>query len=461
MQFGRLYFKILKRFLLLSTMILSFSTSYSFSSNYVSDGIMHEPLGLLLTWQQDPTSTMTIDWHTLDDGQSTLLEYKKLGTDEWKTASGDNFPFPFSDRIVHRVELTGLDGDTEYRFRLSEFSRIRKFRTMPNNADRPIRFAAGGDVRTNKERMERTNRLAASYNPDFILWGGDLAYADGREDRLYRWYEFMDAAMNTLITTDGRVIPVLTAIGNHEVRGAVYDRDPNHETREGLPPYRQDDESRELMAPYYYNLLAFPGQPGYGVLDFGNYMSIILLDTDHTNPVDGKQTEWLKEILADRQRVPHLFPIYHVPAWPSVRNPEGSRHIKIRENWVPLFEENGVRVVFENHDHVYKRTYPLYQGEISENGIVYIGDGAWGVGTRQVGGSQNPEDGWQYHGNNPWYLKRASSERHFILGTIHGTHRHFLMVNEEGKVIDEYPRTTHIDHAPVRLAEPWRPDNNN
>ena len=68
----------------------------------------------------------------------------------------------------------------------------RKFRTMPETADRPIRFAAGGDVRHQVNWMDQTNRRAMAYEPDFVLWGGDLAYADGREDRAYRWYEFTE-----------------------------------------------------------------------------------------------------------------------------------------------------------------------------------------------------------------------------------------------------------------------------
>lgn len=412
-----------------------------------------EVLGLVLTWQQDPTSTMTIDWHTHDHDQVVMLEYKKVGEDEWMSAKGEKSSFPFSDRIINRVELIDLQSNTEYRFRFHEESEYRKFRTMPEDAIKPIRFAAGGDVRHTRHMMELTNRQAASYKPDFIVWGGDLAYADGLEDRLYRWYEYMEVMMNTLVTVDGRVIPVLAGIGNHEVLGYYYDND-DHETRADVPPYEQTVESRRQIAPYYFDLFAFPGQPGYGVLDFGNYMSIILLDTDHTNPIEGEQTKWLENVLADRQNIPHIFPNYHVPAFPSVRNPEGGIHTRLRETWVPLFEHSNVRVVFENHDHAYKRTYPLRNGEIDPDGIVYIGDGAWGVYTRPIGGGDDP-DSWMYHGNNPWYLKRATAQRHFIIGTIHGPHQHFLMINEDGKVIDEYPRTPHIDIDLRRLAEPW------
>lgn len=402
-----------------------------------------DPLGLVLTWQQDPASTMTIDWHTPDNGSMRAIEYKKVTADEWEFTRGEQIQFPFSERVINRVELTGLEADTEYHFRFGENTRIRKFRTMPLDASRPIRFAAGGDVRHRIEWMDQTNRRAARYNPDFVIWGGDMAYADGREDRLYRWYEFMNSIMNTLITDDGRSIPVLAGIGNHEVRGGYYHND-DHNLREEIPPYSQTDESREQIAPYYFTLFAFPGQPGYGVLDFGDYMSILLLDTDHSNPIEGEQTEWLEEVLAEREHVPHIFPNYHVPAFPSVRNPGGTTHRRVLDRWVPLFERYGVRVAFENHDHIYKRTYPIRNGEINNNGVVYMGDGAWGVGTREIGAS---------HDEHAWYLKRASSERHFIIGTIQGNHQHFLVINEDGQIIDEYPETPHLEIRNMVL--PW------
>ena len=377
----------------------------------------YAPEGLLLTWQQDPLTTMTIDWNTVAERES-VVQYRKDGEQDWTEATGHSFPFPYSERTVHRVEITGLEPGTRYQFRFGEDSVEYAFRTMPADiSDAPLRFAVGGDTRHNQEWMERTNRQAAKFDVDFVTWGGDLAYADGREDRLYRWEEWFDA-MDELITDDGRVIPVVVGIGNHEVlRGYYY----NHED------YEQTDAWRERIAPYFYALFAFPGQPGYGVMDFGDYMSLVLLDTDHSNPVEGVQTEWLETVLAERQHVPHVFPNYHVPAYPSHRSYDGAVQTRVRENWVPLFEQYNIQVAFENHDHTYKRTHPIRNGEVSPDGIVYLGDGAWGVGTR-AGDSKDE-----------WYINRFASERHAIIATIQGDDRSFVVVSEHGEIIDQYP----------------------
>jgi len=448
--------KVLFKSIILYSLIYILLSAKSPSNN--------ELVGLILTWQQDPTTTMTIDWHTFATNSHSTLEYKKVSPDEWvvdwyfledgsrmwrylrvvehewKSVNAEQFPFPHSDRVINRVELTDLEPDTEYYFRIGESFQQRKFRTMPKNLNKPVRIAIGGDVRHTSEMMEYMNRRVATYEPDFILWGGDLAYADGHEELLYRWYDFLKIMKNTLITPDGRVIPVIAGIGNHEVLGGYYNND-NNPRRVELGSYEQNDAFRELIAPYYYNLFAFPGQPGFGVLDFGNYLSILLLDTNHSNPIEGVQTKWIKEILAERQNIPHVFPVYHVPAWPSARDPNETIHVSIRENWVPLFEKYGIEVSFENHDHTYKRTYPIRNGKVSDNGIVYIGDGAWGIQTRDI----------RYENDKlPWFLKRGNSERHFILLTIHGTHRHLMVINEYGELIDEYPETIFYNFPKLR-----------
>jgi hypothetical protein len=40
-----------------------------------------------------------------------------------------------------------------------------------------------------------------------------------------------------------------------------------------------------------------------------------------------------------------------------------------------LFDRYGVQLAFENHDHTFKRTYPLRAGKLDPRGTVYLGDG--------------------------------------------------------------------------------------
>jgi hypothetical protein len=384
------------------------------------------PSALYLTWQQDPTTTMTIHWHTEEPVAGAFLYFSASEANGPALKErAESKPMTFSHRFVHTVELTGLKPDSEYHFRLvindsGNLSPQYSFRTMPATAEKPIRIAIGGDVLHRREWMEEVNREAMRFDPHFIVWGGDLAYADGRADRIDRWYTFFDVMMNTLISDQGRVVPVLFGIGNHEIVGGYYwgaDR--------GRGSYEDTNAFRESIAPFYYNLFAFPGHPGYGVLDFGEYLSILLLDTDHSGPVEGTQTDWLAHALAERTHIPHVLPVYHVTGYPSVRPFDNQTSARIREHWIPLFERFGIEFAFENHDHAYKRTVPILNGKEDPGGIIFIGDGAWGVGERV------PREA-----GDEWYLERSMSMRHLILLSLQDDSRDIKVISREGKIID-------------------------
>ena len=424
-----------------------------------------EPSGIVLTWQHDPTTTMTIDWHSIDgvgldlvDKRSPqhelpvvepvpagerppILEYRELGDTQWKPARGRSLPFPFkedrrgslhrdgyshsfpaSGRTIHRVELTGLLPDHVHEIRFDPEGAIYRFRTMPKTLTREIRIAAGGDVGSGTW-TETMNRIAASHEPDFVLWGGDLAYCDGAQARLGRWYEFFDSMKKSLVASDRRLIPVLVAPGNHEVQGGYVDR---VQAVAKKPYSRADDETRQRVAPYFFSFFATPGQPGYGVIDFGDYLSIILLDSGHLNPIDGVQATWLNDVLAKRTSVPHVFPTYHVPGFPTFRPLNDPPGMGVRAHWVPLFEKYHLPVVFENHDHNFKRTVPIRNMKEASDGVTYLGDGAWGVFVVGVAKDER------------WFLEKSMPINHFYLVKLNGRRAEFDAINLRGQVIDHF-----------------------
>jgi len=152
----------------------------------MADDTQTPPPGLILTWQSDPTTTITIDWHRLAEEADVpaVIQARPRGTDEWRAFPAERFPFPHSDRLIDRVEIKGLAPASEYEFRGSPSSPTYWFRTMPATLEKPLVFAAGGDVRHNKRHMERTNRAAMAHDPEFVVWGGDLAYGDGAPGKI-------------------------------------------------------------------------------------------------------------------------------------------------------------------------------------------------------------------------------------------------------------------------------------
>jgi acid phosphatase type 7 len=368
-----------------------------------------DPPALYLTWQRDPASTMTVHWQVEDEAKTELF-FRKSGTADWKTAAGTSIPLPSSARIVHTVELTGLEQDTHYEFCFWPGERRFKFLTAPKKLDRPVRFVTGGDVYHEREWMDLMNELAGKLDPLFVVIGGDLAYSFERantDEKMERWYAFWDSWKSKALTAEGRLIPMLVTIGNHEARG-FYKQTP-------------------AQAPAFYAQFSMPGPQGYNVLDFG-WLSLLLLDSGITHPLDGAQLTWLERTLANRKKVPHVIPVYHMPAYPSFRpyNEEGGIDGEVRRLWAPVFEKAGIRVAFENHDHAYKRTHPIRDGKIDSKGITYLGDGAWGVRLRK------PD-----HENPRWYIARSDAIRHLFLVTLLPDSRHIMAIDDKGRIFDE------------------------
>lgn len=369
-----------------------------------------DPPALYLSWLRNPDTTMTVQWHTEDEARTTIF-LRRQGAQSWDRHEGTQHALPGSERTVHTAALLGLTPKTDYEFCFWPGAKIFKFRTMPSNLDQPVRFVTGGDVYHEREWMDDMNKVAAKFDPAFVVMGGDLAYScDGSDkpEKMERWNTFFDSWKKCAVTGDGRLVPLLVTIGNHEVRGS---------SRQ--PPER---------ATGFYSIFATPGEAGYACLDFGNYLSLLLLDSGHVRPIEGRQTEWLSDALRKRKHVPHLLPFYHIPAYPSHRSDtKGDSAIftqQIRTNWCPLFERYGVRMSFENHDHDFKRTHPIRKGKIDPQGITYLGDGCWGVTERKPDSSR-------------WYLAKASSARHVWVVTLYPEARHAVAVNQGGQIFDE------------------------
>lgn len=372
----------------------------------------YDPITVYLTWKSNPATTIVIQWITHQDRPQDLIEYKRVGETVWKSSAGSHVTMPEKwPYFIHTAELTDLKPFTDYYFRTGSDAKAYKFRTMPAHLTTPIRFLVGGDIYHDTLKiLKKMNLMAAHLDPMFVIAGGDLAYNDDKNkpsSKNLRWLEWLISWKEQMVTTEGRLIPIIPAIGNHDVPGG-YDKTP-------------------ADAAFFYALFAMPGLQGYNVLDFGDYMSLIILDSGHTHSIRGMQTNWLYHILRGRKDMPHKFAVYHVASYPSVRKYNGRIPSDIRRYWHPIFDQFGINIVFENHDHAYKRTWPIKGGKVNNQGVIYLGDGGWGVDAPRI--PKKPD--------STWYLSKASASRNVIAVTIHENERHIIAYDDEGKIIDE------------------------
>ena len=355
MNFG---FSMRKKVFMLS--ILALGVTLLFSQSLLAEDLGRDdyefasptdPTGLILTWQNDPSETMSMTWRTEEEPRAlekneSYIYYtseEDPSSDDFKFQEARTWTFEETDYWVHGGELRNLEPDTEYTFYVAsgdETSDEYKFRTAPAES-REIDFIAGGDSRTNVPERRYITKRAAEQDPEFILFTGDMQQSPPNYDSNWiRWFKDWE---EKAVTDEGRMIPMIPAIGNHEVVGG-YDGD-----WEG--------------AQYYYNSFLLPGNEKFFALEYGPDLTIVSLDTNHSTPVLGAQVDWLEKTLPDLQE-DWVVAQYHVPAWPSRRGFFHDTVQPIRDHWVPLFEEYNVELVHEAHDHTYKVTPSL--GGVSE-----------------------------------------------------------------------------------------------
>lgn len=370
-----------------------------------TDGANFTPNTLFLTWQRDPTTTMTVQWiAAAGETSDTSVSFAPVKVDtvgRWPSQPSSAKPYPMTDLKVFRAELTGLSPGTDYQFRIGKDSPVYKFRTMPAKATDTIHFVSGGDCGVNAHAVSN-NISAARQDPMFAIIGGDLGYDNGVS--VDTSLAFIRNYSRHMIGRDGRLIPLVTCIGNHEVEGGY--------------------NKPRTKAPFFYALFdgLYP-ETGYATLDFGDYLSLVLLDTGHTSKIEGAQADWLEKTLKARADHPNVLAVNHVPSYPSYR-PSDSAGNGSRKHWVPLFEKYRVPVVLEHHDHTFKRTKPLLNGMANDNGVLYLGDGSWG----RLRTPHTPEQ--------LSYLVKSSRDYHLSLHRIQGEERFHLAMDEFGKVMD-------------------------
>jgi acid phosphatase type 7 len=287
-------------------------------------------------------TSVTISWKA--DGQETgrveygiTRSYSALADGRLEHVVENGNPNPQKGSIV-RARLTGLLPGKVYHYRVlltSSASGDRIFRTPPEDANTPLTFLVYGDSRSDPEAHARVvSAGAANSDPAFVLMTGDLVPSSGASRSAWT-SEFFEPADLLLKKTLYRI-----------TQG-------NHDTENG---------------PFY--LYFEMPQSGYGAdyysFDWGP-VHVVTINTNKDCRPGSEQYEFLKRDLAEATRPFKIF-FGHHPVYSSALH--GSTK-KIRRVLQPLFEANGVRLVFAGHDHSYERTIV--------NNVSYIVSGGGGA----------------------------------------------------------------------------------
>ncbi len=361
-----------------------------------------------LTWQGDTSTTMTIVYHSEAAPASVEAVYDTTSKPESYAASaqGASWQIPNLEdgRYINAVELTGLTPGKDYYFRLKladGLSDEYTFRTIPEGQD-TLRFVVCGDTLASPIFRDLVEK-AATWNPQFFVVGGDLAYANGDVKQIQAWNNWLSVWARCGVTAEGRLIPLVMAIGNHETN-------------------KLEGVSREERAPFYFGF--FPqGGKTYFSRRFGQNLGMTILDSNHLAPHE-EQIGFLEEQLKAHASLAFSVAVYHVPLYPSHRDFNGSSSAAGRTHWLPLFDAHDLDVGFEHHDHIFKRTKRLRNNEVNPVGTLYVGDGNAGVRPRTTN-------------EGLWYIEKSTTDSHVWVVDATNVEMHLRAVDRKGNVFDE------------------------
>ncbi|KXK60618.1 hypothetical protein AWW66_17825 [Micromonospora rosaria] len=250
----------------------------------------------------------------------------------------------------HTVEFTDLKPGTRYTYRVGDgtnWSEWIDFTTAESDLE-PFSFIYYGDAQNYIDSaVPRVFRQAFADRPEakVIVNAGDLIDHANSEEQWGQWFKasgFIDGQVNNI-----------SVPGNHEYSGGL-----STFWRPQFPYPDNGPGNPELKQTVYYT----------------DYQGVrfIGLDTNHqsNSTLMAAQTAWLEGVLKEN---PNKWTVvtFHHPVYSTT----GSRNNpNVRNQWGPLFEQYGVDLVLQGHDHSYGRgnVATNRQSTTVHNGVAYV-----------------------------------------------------------------------------------------
>lgn len=321
----------------------------------VPDAEVYEPSALpdrvILVPTATPATSQKVTWRSETGG-----EYAQAQILEAPIALGDVKPADGAVRTVmagstnpvnttlgyasvyHEVEFTDLEPETRYTYRVGDGVNWSEWIDFTTAADgfEPFSFIYYGDMQNYIDSAgPRVFRQAFADRPEakVIVNAGDLVNTANSELEWGQWHA-ADGFINSQINN-------ISITGNHEYSGGRLSTfwQPTFPYPANGPDFG-DDATNAAMRNTVYSV------------DYQGVRFIGLnTNVQSQAPIMAAQTAWLEQQLAGN---PNKWTVvtFHHPVY-SVAS--GRNNPVVRNQWGPLFEQYGVDLVLQGHDHTYGR----------------------------------------------------------------------------------------------------------
>jgi predicted phosphodiesterase len=282
-------------------------------------------------------------------------------------------PAEKAQRYVRYVaSLPGLPANGEYGYTLRADGKVLAERAARarKSPDQPTRLVMVGDLADGKAGQNAIAYRIAQEKPDFLVALGDIVYPSGRSFHYFKYFwptyvNAVEAAEQAGAPLMGTV-PFYAVLGNHDAyvgklsatlpdayAAYYFFTAPRNGPGEGvwstlIPKTEEGAKFRRLAGETYPSL-------DFYSFDYGPAHVVVLSNAGTGKGDDPKVAAWVEQDLKASKQ-PWKFVCLHAPPFQVTTSHYGDQRSR---KLAPIFEANGVDVVFAGHVHNYQRSKPL------------------------------------------------------------------------------------------------------
>lgn len=306
--------------------------------NYQEETIKQKAVSLMVG-EQENENNLTWYANTSEAGVVQVAKKERMVNDtfpnEYQTYKAITKNTNDANFYSNQVTIDKLQEKTQYVYRLVNGETVSETYTFTTgDYDGSFSFLLAGDPQIGAGTLssdvtnwsETLSQSVAKFTPDFLVSAGDQVNTASNEEQ-YAGYLEAKGLTN---------LPSATTIGNHDSKSSAYQDHFN------LP--NEDSAAGDTAAggDYWYV-----------------YNNTLFMNINTNNKSVSEHKAFMQAAIAKNPTIRWKTVVYHHSIYSTASHTSDDEIITLRNALPPIFEELGIDVVLQGHDHVYTRTYMM------------------------------------------------------------------------------------------------------
>ncbi len=273
----------------------------------------------------------------------------------------------------------------------------KTFKTAPPANTTAFSFLAMGDSRSGMSVWNQVSTLANSKAADFTIFNGDVVNSGSSLSDWTNWFSNGSQFINNNL--------IYHSMGNHETSSV----------------------------PYYQNTFDLPQTNGSNLYYSFTYGDAVFICLNSESPSSTTQYNWLVSTLQANQTKKWKIVFFHRPFY-TIGSHAGEMN-SYYSTWWKAFDDYGVDIICNGHDHMYERTKPLNRNVSTTAPVATYGSGPQDGRCQIVcGGAGAP----LYSGSSSWFIQKYQSKYNFCKFDVNGCKITCTVYDNNNAVIETF-----------------------